>query len=289
MHRFTRRFALVLVAALACLAAASQASAAVFSNPAPITINGGFCPTNQAPATPYPSEIAVSGLGEVTDVNVTLNGFSHTFPDDVDVLLVGPAGQKTVLMGSVGGGAAVSGVNLTFDDAAAASLPDESQITSGSYKPTVGVIDSFCGVPDAFPAPAPPGPYGSPSLSAFNGTDPNGIWSLYVIDDTSPDSGSISGGWSLDITTAFDAEEAIGDLRDLVAGMGIHHGIANALDSKLRAALAALEADDTAGACVALQDFQNLVNAQTGKKLSVSQAQQLTDAARRIFEQICFT
>ena len=34
----------------------------------------------------------------------------------------------------------------------------------------------------------------------------------------------------------------IADLRDLVVDVGIHHGIATALDSKLRAALAALEA-----------------------------------------------
>jgi FIMAH domain len=77
-------------------------------------------------------------------------------------------------------------------------------------------------------------------------------------------------------------------LRELVASLGIHHGIAKALDSKLRAALAALEADDTAGTCTALQDFRNLVKAQTGKKLSAGQAEDLTDAAIHIGEQICF-
>jgi len=46
-------------------------------------------------ATPYPSNILVSGLtGTITKVTVTLSGFSHTAPDDVDVLLVGPAGKS---------------------------------------------------------------------------------------------------------------------------------------------------------------------------------------------------
>jgi hypothetical protein len=50
MQRLIRRgFALALVAALASLAAAVQAGAAVFSNPAPITINS---PTGVAACPP---------------------------------------------------------------------------------------------------------------------------------------------------------------------------------------------------------------------------------------------
>ena len=92
-----------------------------------------------------------------------------------------------------------------------------------------------------------------------------------------------------DITIASPpASTQLTALRELVASLDIHHGIAKALDSKLRAALAALEADDTAGTCTALQDFRNLVKAQTGKKLSAGQAEDLTDAAIDIQEQICF-
>ena len=71
---------------------------AVFSNPAAITIN------DNAAAVPYPSSIVVSGLGDaLTDINVTLTGWNHTFPDDVDILLVGPGGQNLILMSDVGG------------------------------------------------------------------------------------------------------------------------------------------------------------------------------------------
>ena len=54
------------------------------TNPAAITIN------DAANATPYPSTINVSGVtaNVVTKVQVRLNGFGHTFPADVDVLLV---------------------------------------------------------------------------------------------------------------------------------------------------------------------------------------------------------
>ena len=43
-------------------------------------------------ANPYPSTIEVSGLtnGVITDVNVRLNDFNHTFPDDADILLAAP-------------------------------------------------------------------------------------------------------------------------------------------------------------------------------------------------------
>src|SRR5579871_5038843 len=56
-------------------------------------------------ASPYPSSITVSGLtGQViTHLAVTLNGFSHSFPSDANVLLAGPSGQTAVLMAGAGG------------------------------------------------------------------------------------------------------------------------------------------------------------------------------------------
>jgi subtilisin-like proprotein convertase family protein len=206
----------LLAAMLGAVAAlglvASAASAATFSNNGGITINDGSENCSGTPATaagtadPYPSEITVSGLGSsVSDVNVTLTGLSHTYPDDVGVLLVGPKGQKTILMTDVGGpiGTPASGVDLTFDDEASGALPDEGPLSSGTYKPTRGTqaADS-CFAPESFPKDAtgtnpPAAPYGS-SLSVFDGTDPNGTWKLYVIDDNVFDTGSID-GWNLDI------------------------------------------------------------------------------------------
>ena len=61
----------------------------------------------------YPSNIAVSGLTgrPITNVTVSLNHLSHTFPDDIDVLLVGPQGQTVFLMSDSGGSGDISNVD----------------------------------------------------------------------------------------------------------------------------------------------------------------------------------
>jgi subtilisin-like proprotein convertase family protein len=179
-----------------------------FSNATAIVIPGtGTGATTGAPATPYPSNITVSGIAPVTAVSkvtVTLKGVAHTFPSDVDVLLVGPTGRKFIVLSDAIGGTDWTGQDYTFDDGAAALMPSSgTPPVSGSFKPT------DYGTGDVFPAPAPAAPYMDPSTagtdtfaSAFNGQDPNGTWSLYVVDDAGTDVGTFAGGWSLSITTA---------------------------------------------------------------------------------------
>ena len=144
-------------------------------------------------ANPYPSTINIAGSsGTVAKVTATLTGFSHTFPGDVDVLLVGPGGQTVVLMSDVGGGTDAVNTTLTFDDTAPAI---GTSVVSGTFRPTNS------GTGDPFPAPAPALPHGS-ALSVFNGVNPNGAWRLFIVDDAGADVGSIAGGWSLNIVTA---------------------------------------------------------------------------------------
>jgi len=167
-----------------------------FSNPTSIIIPAtGTGASTGAPSNPYPSNINVSGItGTVSKVTVDLFNFNHTFPSDVDVLLVGPGGQRLLLMSDAGGGTDSVNVNLTFDDAAAAI---GATVVSGTFRPT------NIGAGDLFPAPAPVGPYPDPQLlSVFNGVNPNGTWSLYVVDDAAVDIGNFNGGWRLNITTS---------------------------------------------------------------------------------------
>jgi subtilisin-like proprotein convertase family protein len=178
--------------------ASNSTSFAVVVLPSPNPLfasTGNITVRDNNSADPYPSTITVSNVfGTVSKVTVTLVDVTHTFPDDVDILLVGPQGQKVVLMSDAGGSTALTNVRLTFDDAATPSVPDNSAITSGSYKPS-----NYEGT-DVFAAPAPAGPYAA-ALSAFSGVDPNGTWSLFVQDDAAPDAGLMTEGWLLSIVT----------------------------------------------------------------------------------------
>ncbi len=152
-------------------------------------------------AQPYASQKTIFGVqGTITKATVTLTNFSHTSPDDVDVMLVAPNGRRIVLMSDVGGGTEVGGINLTFDDAALASLPDNAPLATGTYKPT----DILPG--DAFPLPAPQGATTGTTLDAFYGSAPTGVWKLFVVDDDNVvNAGSIAGSWSLNLQTSLTA------------------------------------------------------------------------------------
>lgn len=191
MKTYIRGFGSVLVVITFLLMTIQAASAltVVSTNPAPVTI------PLVGTASPYPVIINVNGLsGPITDLNVTLNGLSHTFINDVGALLVGPGGQSVVLFDGVGGNAGVTNVTIVLDDQASASLPNGA-FSSGTFKPT----NTITNPPDVFPPPAPAGPYGS-LLSVFNGTNGNGQWRLFVDDFQLPDGGSIAGGFGLQIT-----------------------------------------------------------------------------------------
>ena len=74
-------------------------------------------------ATPYPSTIIVSGAGiDTTQVTVHLLNVSHSFPRDLDVLLVGPTGEDLVLMSDVDLDRTTD-ATLTFSDVASGPIP----------------------------------------------------------------------------------------------------------------------------------------------------------------------
>jgi subtilisin-like proprotein convertase family protein len=175
-----------------------RADASSFANTTSISIRD----TNTA--VPYPSSITVSGLtGTVSTVTILLNGLSHGSPSDIEMLLVSPAGNKFVFFSDAGGVNQVSGLNIAFADSAESLVPSSS-LTSGTFKPTdYGGSNLF-----ASPAPAVDitgdlaAPYGTVTFSSrFHGADPNGVWSLYIVDDVSGASGTLAGGWTLTITT----------------------------------------------------------------------------------------
>ena len=165
--------------------------AQTFSNTTAITL------TDSMAGSPYPSAITVSGVsGTIGAVTVSLKGIQHSWPDDIDVALVGPNGACSLIMSDVGGDQALTGVDVTLYDAAAVALPDSTAITAGTYRPT-----NFGSV-DGFPAPGPATDSCSSTLQHFSGQNANGVWKLYVVDDEPDDVGAIAGGWTLTFSTA---------------------------------------------------------------------------------------
>src|ERR1700744_1177097 len=85
-------------------------------------------------------------------MTVELLGINHTFPKDIDVLLVDPTGDAMIILSDT---AALDWVNLdlTLSDSASSHIGNNT--TSGLYLPGQA---GFCAGP--FPWPAPAGPYG---------------------------------------------------------------------------------------------------------------------------------
>jgi subtilisin-like proprotein convertase family protein len=117
------------------------------------------------------SVLSVAGGGTISDVNVlNLNG-THTWINDLDFNLTSPQGTAVQIMAR----------SCSSEDNFALNLDDEA--SSGSW-------------------PCPPvggGTYQpSNSLSAFDGQNSGGTWTLTIDDNANQDGGSLN-GWSLEI------------------------------------------------------------------------------------------
>ena len=141
------------------------------------------------------SSISVKASGHVRDISVTLHGFRHSIPDDVDLLLVGPQGQNVLILSDAGGAIPANDLIINLDSYAGVSLPDAGALASQTYWPT-----NHDPLSDNFAAPAP-APLGGDDFSVFDGTNPNGEWTLYTRDDSGAVTGSITGGWTITVTT----------------------------------------------------------------------------------------
>jgi Ca2+-binding RTX toxin-like protein len=172
-----------------------------FTNNTGITIPPG-APAVTAGTTSQ--TLNVSGLfGTITSITITLTNISHTFPDDLDLLLVAPDGSTNLVFWSDAGSTNdLVGNTVTISDAAAAQLPDAGVIGSGTFQPT-----------NWNPTPEAPGDFGfggslnnaAPTGGAtltgtFGGLNPNGTWTLYVRDDLGGDVGTL-GSWSITFVT----------------------------------------------------------------------------------------
>lgn len=158
----------------------SSAHAETWENPTSIEIDNGT----------EASYIGVAAPGVVGSVHVVLEDVSHNVPKDMDIALLGPNGQRVVLMSDSCSGV-VDMQTLVIADQGESFEPG-GDCSSGFYRPTDNE--------DVVESDQCPGATASTLAEAFAGSDPTGTWRLEVCDDRPGDSTFIAGGWSLGLS-----------------------------------------------------------------------------------------
>jgi len=186
--------AFVLGAGAAVLAAPmALAGSGVFERGPGLNINITDDGYNGSFGSMASDSLSIRDPGLIKDINVTI-GMSHTWVGDLVFKLVGPTGQVVTLMSRPGyaevadDGSGCCGNSADFVFANRIGFDDEAagdaevligNPVSGSYRPN-------------------PGAAGGPNLSAFDGTNMLGVWTLYIGDGAGGDLGVLD-YWSLTI------------------------------------------------------------------------------------------
>ena len=151
---FRCRIALLLLATVLPWSASAQ----TFTNSTPGAINDNQCLSR---TINVPSALFIADL----DVPVNIN---HTWRADLDLTLMSPAGTAVVLTSDNGGNA--NNLRVDFDDAAATSIVGDNGNHNGANVQR-----------------RPENP-----LSAFNGQNAFGTWTLQICDDEGQDTGTFN-------------------------------------------------------------------------------------------------
>jgi len=138
--------------------------------------------------------------GRVTDVAVNLKGVKLGFTADMDVLLVSPDGDASIVASDACGHKPTTGVLWVFSSFAGEPLSKDGSCGGGIYRPTDHVPNAFDAGADFWPQ-APFSTLRHADLDRFVGEQPNGAWKLYVVDDRNFEGGRIASGWALTVTT----------------------------------------------------------------------------------------
>ncbi|MCD6066453.1 MAG: hypothetical protein K0S33_1279 [Bacteroidetes bacterium] len=144
----------------------SSCSSAPSAN-VPIAITATGTPT-------ITSTLSVPITGSLIDVNVVGLEGTHTYISDLTITIKSPSNTTVTLFSNVC--TTQNNFDVNFDDAAASATLPCPPIGGGTYQPEV-------------------------ALSAFNGQNPSGTWTLTVIDGFNDDGGSLT-GWGLELCTA---------------------------------------------------------------------------------------
>ncbi|OWQ47803.1 hypothetical protein CDL60_08395 [Roseateles noduli] len=157
----------LLAVCAASLTTAFAAQAAVVTVPSTTTTTiCDLCTVN--------STINVGSHGTLSDVNVSIVDLRHTYDGDLAIWLISPTGTS-VLLSNRRGGSGDNFINTVFDDSAVSLIGNAAAPFTGTFR-AEGL------------------------LSAFNGQDAFGLWTLRVADMAAADVGVIN-SWNLQLTT----------------------------------------------------------------------------------------
>ena len=192
-----RRYSSILLGVLGVLAVNSSSFAATIWNGPTWTVSTAI-PDNDDVGFTDTRNVSIPGMTEIVSVTVNLN-FSGGWNGDLYAYLVHGSGFSVLLnrpgrsTGAPDGSATV-GMDITFDDGAFSdihtAIPMSGGSVNGIYQPDGRSTDPLVVLnTDARPA----------MLSNFIGIDPNGLWTLFVADQSAGETSTLQ-SWSMSIT-----------------------------------------------------------------------------------------
>jgi len=182
------RWAGSLVGVFLLAARASWAVAPPFSGVTVTTVPSLEDPAVIPDETSLVSLLFVDLVGEVVDVDVTLD-ITHPSANQLDVYLISPLGTTVALTTDNGGG---------FDDVFAGTLFDDQAVPAPEAEPGTAAPHVRSITYEDFVVVGPVQPEGA--LGAMFGDPAGGPWALVVSDDGGGSIGTLN-GWSLTLTT----------------------------------------------------------------------------------------
>lgn len=169
-------------------------------NQTPNTIFNSFASSDPAAAIPeqtvFTRTLTVSGMPGIVQT-IEINGLiSHTNNADLDITLTSPDGRVATLTTDNGG---------SFDNVFADTQWADRFSFSGQvpYTNTAGLTTDRLYANNVNASGLVP----EESMSMFRGVNPNGVWTLTIVDDTAGNTGTLN-GWTLDVLTATCEEVA---------------------------------------------------------------------------------
>ena len=159
---------LLAAAAAACLGVAAPAEAQTVTKYSTAAGTNPISDTATPCTNPLKRTITVTGSYLVADANISVL-IAHTYRQDLQVTLVSPSNTRVIVVNKIGG--AADNMNITLDDQGA------SNVSTYTANDTITTPYHATYIPSA-------------ALSAFNGQQAGGTWTLEVCDAAANDNGT---------------------------------------------------------------------------------------------------